>query len=319
MSWNRADSLGEVLDRLLDLAIDQAVVADNASEDGTPEVVACRIEQWAAAGRELVLLRFDENIGVAARNRAIERATGEYLLFIDDDSYPLPGSLERMADAMAMSPRTAIVGAFVVEIDGQKQVVNDTAPGSFDWMLRAGAKGEPPPDGFPTYFFPEGASLARRAAIEAVGGYYEPFFFTIEGFELCSRLFAGGWDVRYLPTAPFHHMKPAKPHAAVADMLRLGARNQIWYFWMRFPAALAARRIVAYALYDLLVALSRKAARSWAAGVVDAWRLREQVRGDRAVLPRDVVRRAEMRRGRDHVRFVLIMGRRWLTRSRPTP
>lgn len=319
MSRNRADAMGEVLDRLLHLPVDEAVVADNGSTDSTVEVVNARVARWAEQGRRLVLLALPENVGVAARNRAIAEASGDYLLLIDDDSYPLPGALERLVAAMQLNPRLAVVAGLVVEVDADKRVRNSTEPGSFDWMMRAGARGQPGPDGFPTYFFPEGASLARRAALAEVGGYYEPFFFTQEGFELTARLLRAGWDVRYLPTAPFHHMKPPKPPDAVANMLRLGVRNHIWYFWLRFPAPVALRRIPAYALYDLLQAVYRGAPGAWAAGVADAWQGRAVIKADREPLPRDLLRRVELRRGRDHLRLVLIMGLRWLSRFRPRP
>ncbi|HEX2040659.1 MAG TPA: glycosyltransferase family 2 protein [Acidimicrobiales bacterium] len=316
MARNRADVVGEVLHRLAELPIDEVVVVDNGSDDGTPEVVESCAADWEAP-RRLELVRCETNVGVAARNVALRRARNDLVLLVDDDSYPLPGSIERLVAAFEANDRLAVAGGFVVEVDEHKNVTNSTEPGSFDWMLRAGAVGDPPVDGFRTYFFPEGAALARRDAVLGVGGFYEKFFFTQEGFELTARLLGAGWDVRYLPTAPFHHMKAPKDRGDHSTLLRLAVRNHLWYFWLRFPPAVAARRIPAYAAYDLLQAAYRGVPGAWWAGVRDAWREREVVRDDRAPLDRAVVRRAELRRGRAHLRLVLLMGLRLLRRLRP--
>jgi GT2 family glycosyltransferase len=315
MARNRADAVGEVLDRLAALPIDDVVVVDNGSEDGTADVVAGRAADWQDP-RRLELVRLDDNIGVAARNVALRRAHHDLVLLVDDDSYPLPGSIERRVAAFEANDRLAVAAGLVLEVDVDKNVTNSSEPGSFDWMMRAGAVGDPPVDGFPTYFFPEGASLVRRDAVLDVGGFYEKFFFTQEGFELTARLFGAGWDVRYLPSAPFHHMKAPKARSDHAALLRLAVRNHLWYFWLRFPASVAARRIPAYAAYDLLQALYRGVPSAWWAGVRDAWRERHVVRADRAPLDRAVVRRAELRRGRAHLRLVLLMALRALKRLR---
>lgn len=315
MARDRAEAVGTVLDRLRELPVDEVVVVDNGSTDGTPEVVEARQAQWSEP-RRLVLLRQGANIGVAARNIAIEQATGDLLLLVDDDSYPLPGSIEALVAAFEANPRSAVVAGMVVELDEGGAIKATSEPGSFDWMMRAGAEGDAPPAGFPTYFFPEGAAMARRAALLEVGGYFEGFFFTHEGFELTARLIGAGWDVRYCPAAPFHHMGGARTKADFARTLRLSVRNQLWYFWLHFPLGLAVRRMPAYALYDLVQCLYRRVPGAWAGGVVDAWRQRSTIRGMRKPLPRQVVQRVELTRGRAHVRLLALMPVRLARRIR---
>ncbi|HEX9970027.1 MAG TPA: glycosyltransferase, partial [Acidimicrobiales bacterium] len=300
MARDAAAGIGRVIDHLHALPVDEVVVVDNGSTDGTAEEVLRRAHEWEPP-RRLEVVHCAENIGVAARNLAIERARGELLLLVDDDSYPLPGTIERLQAAFDANPRLAVTAGMVLELDEDGMVRVSTEPGSFDWMMRAGAQGTSPVDGFPTYFFPEGASMARRQALSEVGGYYEKFFFMHEGFELVSRLLAHGWDVRYVPDAPFHHLAGPKTRDGLRATLRLGVRNHLWYFWLRFPPSLAARRMAAYAAYDLVQCTYRRVPDAWVHGVLDAWRQRAVVRPDRAPLPRAVVRRAELRRGRMHV------------------
>jgi hypothetical protein len=89
-------------------------------------------------------------------------------------------------------------------------------------------------------------------------------------------------------------------------MLRLRVRNQLWYFYRHFPATVAARRIPAYLLFDLLESAKSGAFRSWAGGVHDAWGERAAVQGTREPLPRSVIRRAELNRGRLHLRLLAL-------------
>ena len=140
--------------------------------------------------------------------------------------------------------------------------------------------------------------MCRRSAFLQVGGFYEPFFFATTEVDLATRMLAAGWDVRYLPAAAFDHMKEPGGRASFERVLRRRIRNQIWYFCLRFPLAVAGRRVVAYALFDLINAVFRGVPKAWPGGIADAWRQRELVKGDRDPIPRDLVARVEGRRGR---------------------
>ena len=87
-------------------------------------------------------------------------------------------------------------------------------------------------------------------------------------------------------------------------MLRRRVRNQLWYFYRHFPAAVAARRIPAYLAFDLLESVKSGSTGSWGRGIYDAWHDRATVRGTRNPLPRDTIRRAELHRGRLHLRLL---------------
>ena len=82
---NRKDALAVTLDRLRDLPVDEVIVVDNASEDGTAELVRSR-------DSPVKLIETGDNLGTAGRNLGAEDARGELLLMLDDDAYPLPGA-----------------------------------------------------------------------------------------------------------------------------------------------------------------------------------------------------------------------------------
>ena len=293
LAFNRERSLRDVLARLEALPLLEVLVVDNASTDGT----AALVDGWGGRVR-----RVDPggNLGAAGRNHGAEAARGELLLMLDDDSWPLAGAVEAMAAAFAADPRLGALGGLVADVDDAGRVLRERELGTFDWFLRGDHRGPAPEAGIPTFFFPEGASMLRRTAYLECGGCFAPYFFNVTEVDLSTRLLGAGWDVRYLPQARFEHRKDAGGRAPAARVLRFGVRNQIWYFWRHFPAALAARRIVAYGLFDLVMCTAYGAPGAWAGGIAAAWRDRAQVRGTRHALPRDVTARAERGRGRLH-------------------
>jgi GT2 family glycosyltransferase len=301
---NRREALEIVLDRLAELPVDEVLVVDNGSEDGTAALVASR-------GGKVRLLETGGNAGLAGRNRGAAEASGDLLLLLDDDAYPLPGAIETLVARFEQDPRLAVAGGFVRDVDGAGRVVRSTELGTFDWWLRSGRNGEAPAEGFPAFFFPEGAAMVRRSAFLAVGGYFEPYFHLVEGIDLTTRLLAAGWDVRYVPQAAFDHLKASSGRAS-ERALYLRIRNHLWYLWLRFPSHVALSRMLGYLAFDLVDSTYQRHPRAWARAMRDAWQQRELVRGERRPVSPAVRRRAELNRGRTHVRLLLGQLRRRL-------
>jgi glycosyltransferase involved in cell wall biosynthesis len=90
-TWNRAALVCEAIDSALVQrpGAVQVIVVDDASSDGTPEVVAARF------GATVQVIRLAERGGPgAARNAGMAVATGELLAFLDSDDVWLPGKLD---------------------------------------------------------------------------------------------------------------------------------------------------------------------------------------------------------------------------------
>jgi GT2 family glycosyltransferase len=294
LAFNREDALEVVIDRLAEIPVDEIVVM-NAGSPGSADVTR----------RDPRVTVVDaENAGIANRNLGARTATGELLLMLDDDSYPLPGAVEAMREAFERDSALGVLGGFVRDVDETGRVNAAVGPGSFDWFLRAGQEGAPA-GGLPSFFFPEGACMMRKRALLEAGGWFEPYYLAVSELDVATRMIAGGWDVRYLPAAQFDHMKAAGGMRGVAGTLRYRIRNQIWYFWLRFPIAVAALRIPTYLGFDLIESTYRGTVRSaWLPAIADAWRQRSRVRGMRDPLPGPVRRRAEMNRGRMHLKLL---------------
>ena len=67
----------------------ETILVDNASTDGTADAVAAEFP-------EVRILREQVNRGACAKNAGLAIARSKYVVFLDDDSYPLPGSIARM-------------------------------------------------------------------------------------------------------------------------------------------------------------------------------------------------------------------------------
>lgn len=91
----------------------EIVVLDNASGDGTPEMVAREFPDSR-------VLALEENVGFAAGvNRAVEASRGDYVLLLNPDTVVHPGSLEALLAFARAHPRHGIYGGRTLDPDGR--------------------------------------------------------------------------------------------------------------------------------------------------------------------------------------------------------
>jgi glycosyltransferase involved in cell wall biosynthesis/SAM-dependent methyltransferase len=101
--YNQAHFLGEAIESVLSQTYRnfEVIVVDDGSTDNTSEV---------ASRYEGVRLIWQENRGLAgARNRGLEEAKGEYVVFLDADDRLLPGALEAGLGCFEAHPECAFV------------------------------------------------------------------------------------------------------------------------------------------------------------------------------------------------------------------
>lgn len=263
LTYNCAHRLRRVLDHLVQL--DAPVVAvDNASQDGTPEVLS----QYPSI--EVVLA--SSNIGAAARNVGVERCRTPYVAFCDDDGWYEPGALDCAAELLDRYPSLALVNARIL-VGAEKRLDPISA--------EMAASPLPARDGMPgtaLLGFMAGACVVRKRAYCEVGGYRPEFFMGGEEEPLALALTQAGWQLQYVPEVVLRH----EPSQANVDQLRAyGMRNALWSRWMyrRLPWAVTS---------SLALLRERGFSRDSLRGLSLALRGLPWAVGHRRVLPREI-------------------------------
>jgi len=193
-------------------------VVDNASGDGTAEMVAREFD-------EVALTRAATNLGfAAATNLAIRAGDAPYVLALNPDTELTSGALDRLLELMDSRPEIGVCGPRLVLEDGS---FDHAAKRSFPTPLgalahftglgrrtRAGGRlaqyraPELRPDEAGAVDAVNGAfMLIRRAALEAVGRFDQGYWMYMEDLDLCYRLANAGWTTWYEPSATAVHVK----------------------------------------------------------------------------------------------------------------
>ncbi|MGQ9729832.1 MAG: glycosyltransferase family 2 protein [Candidatus Zipacnadales bacterium] len=105
--YNEELTIGEVIDRLLALPIEQQlIVVDDGSTDRTSAVIAARHDP------RLVSMRLDSNHGKGyAIREGLHRATGDYILIHDADLELLPEEISHLLAALQVGNAVVVYGS----------------------------------------------------------------------------------------------------------------------------------------------------------------------------------------------------------------
>jgi GT2 family glycosyltransferase len=228
ITHNRRDELLASLDRLTRLPEQpRIVVVDNGSVDGTADAVATRFPQ-------VEILPAGVNLGAAARNLGVRRVEAPYVALSDDDTWWEPGSLAHAADLFDAHPRLAIATARILV--GPEEEEDPICA----LLERSPLPAEPGMPGPPLLGFMAGASVVRRSAFLAAGGFEPRFFLGGEEELLAADLVASGWWLCYVPRLTVHH-HPSRRRDVSSRRWHL-LRNALWSAWLRRPVSGVLRK-----------------------------------------------------------------------------
>jgi N-acetylglucosaminyl-diphospho-decaprenol L-rhamnosyltransferase len=233
----------------------EVIVVDNASGDGSPDAVRARFPA-------LRVIANAENLGFSkANNIGLRAASGEYALLVNSDCEVRPGAAAALAAILDARPEVALAGPRHVGSDGSPQVSfgPDLRPLN-EWRqgrlvrgvkarradaLRAAATlsaRETEPD-----WLSASCVLARRRALDAVGGFDEDFFLYEEDVDLCLRLRRAGWRIVFTPAAlVVHHL--GRSMETAPETARLEYHRSHLRFYAKhnpLPQRLALRALIA--------------------------------------------------------------------------
>jgi len=189
----------------------EVIVVDDASTDET----ASALERWSRRDHRIRAIRNPHNAGfIESCNRGAASASGDLLIFLNNDTVPLPGWVEALVETFGTHPDAGAVGGMLVYPDGRLQeaggvIFSDGSGANF-------GRGDRDLD-YPLYNYLRpvdycsGALLATRRELFAdLGGFdarYRPAYY--EDSDYCFGVRRAGLEVYYQPRSAVVHFEGA--------------------------------------------------------------------------------------------------------------
>jgi len=274
VSWNAIKYLDECLTSIFEQARPwpfEVVVVDNASTDGSPEMVQQRFPQ-------VVLLRNAENLGFAkANNIGFRSCSGDYIALVNSDVHVLPGCIEHLVEFLDNVPRAGMAGPRIIGGDGRQQNSFRGFPRLWNMFCRALALDRLLPwvplfSGYllshrnlrtptPVEILSGCFLVVRRAALEQVGPLDEAFFIYGEDMDWCKRFLEAGWLAIFVPHAESIHYGGASSSNAPLRFFVEMQRADLQY-WRKHHSRAAASVYIAFTVLHHAVRIAGHSAAS---------------------------------------------------------
>lgn len=194
----------------------EVILVDDGSEDGTARVC----EEFAQGVR---VIRAAHGGAAAARNRGLEEARGEIILFTDADCEALPWWAATMVEAIEAGA-DGVKGTYRTK---QRELVARWVQAEYESKYRR-MEGLDEIDFIDTY-----SAGYRREALEAVGGF-DADVVMVEDQELSFRMSEKGYKLKFVPEGIVYH----RHVSTVRDYVRRKFRIGYWKVLVmsRYPA-----------------------------------------------------------------------------------
>ncbi len=247
----------------------EVVIVDNASSDGSVDVVARMAPQAH-------VLRQDRNLGFAGGvNAGAHASHGDWIAVLNNDTEAAPGWLSECMRAAERRPEADFLACRILYLKEGDRVYS-----AGDCFLRAGIgyrRGQElrdrPEYAMETEIFAASgcAALYRTSVWREAGGYDERFFAYLEDVDLALRLQSRGRRGWYVPEAVVYHLGAATSGGEFSRLaVRLRTRNALLLLCRNLPARLLWRgspRILAAQLTWLIRAILHGRAWSYLRGL----------------------------------------------------
>jgi N-acetylglucosaminyl-diphospho-decaprenol L-rhamnosyltransferase len=265
VNWNAGRHLLDCLDNvrvtpLGDFELEQVVVVDNASSDGSAD-------NLHFPELPLSVVRNSENRGfAAASNQGARGSSADYLLFLNPDTRVLPDSFQIPIEFLE-KPENAKVGICGIQLLDEAGNVSQSCSrfptaGSFfslmlglDRFFSSRFKGHflsredhlksRPVDQVMGAFF-----LVRRKLFESLSGFDERFFVYFEDLDFSYRAKQTGWESYHLATAQAYHRGGGCSENVKARRLYYSLCSRILYSYKHFGAIAATAVMLATLLIE---------------------------------------------------------------------
>jgi N-acetylglucosaminyl-diphospho-decaprenol L-rhamnosyltransferase len=270
VNFNAGDHLIDCVRSLRRAGVDDVLVVDNASTDGSPQ-------RLRAVDAAVTLIDTGANLGYGGGvNRGLEAAAGDHVLVLNADVVVDPGAVARLVAVLDAEADVGIAGPRVDEVDGTTYPSARTFPRLRDAVGHAFVGLVTTDNRFSRrYLMTEGDAaaardvdwvsgacfLARRAALTAVDGFDTAYFMYLEDVDLCWRVGQAGWRIRYEPAARVTHVQGVSTAQTPYRMLAAHHRSLLRFWWRTtgWPGRLLAPAVLLGLALRLALMVARRA------------------------------------------------------------
>lgn len=204
----------------------EAVVVDNASGDGSAEMLSARIT-GAPLSEWVTFIPLPLNGGFGwGNNQAMlhllhQKDPPDAFYLLNPDALIQPGALQALADCLTRSPEAAAVGSQLLNTDGTlsgSAFRFPTIAREFMRGIRIGLVGKilgveptlvPYGESGPVDWVTGASVLVRTSALGEAGLFDTGFFLYFEEVELMHRLVTHGWKIYHCPESRVMHIAGA--------------------------------------------------------------------------------------------------------------
>jgi N-acetylglucosaminyl-diphospho-decaprenol L-rhamnosyltransferase len=247
-------ALGSCVASLRAEGIQDVVVVDNASNDGSPDALE-------ASDPDVRVVRTGRNLGYGAgANRGLLLVDNEFVLVCNPDVVVHAGSVAALAAALEGDPAAALAGPAIFQNDGRRYSSARRFPTWGDAVGHAVLSPLSSRNRFSRRYRMDDLSatatvrvdwvsgacfMARRSALVRLGGFDERYFMYVEDTDLCWRAAQAGFGVLYVPAATVSHDQglstARRPYRMLVahhrSALRFAARTATGWRRATLPAA----------------------------------------------------------------------------------
>ncbi len=199
----------------------EIIVVDNDSHDGTQSYLQEVLD--GQQQEQLIFIANKENVGFGkANNQALEQAHGDYILFINPDTFVGEDTIQTCLDFISTHPEAGIIGSRMLNINGSFAKESRRAvplPLTSFYKLCGLTALFPNSPIFGKYYMQyldeskickidvvSGAfMMTSKKLLEKYGAFDEEFFMYGEDIELSYRFSKYGYQNYYLPTRILHY------------------------------------------------------------------------------------------------------------------
>ena len=211
----------------------EIIAVDNGSADGTTEY----LQEQAA----IISILLPDNGGIAGYSAGFNKAQGQYLLILDDDSCPLAlAGIDQALQTLDQRSDIGVIAAHIQTPDGKPQ---------WSWHLPVSDKFSRSP------FFIGCGFIIRRELFAKIGWYPEDFFLYQNEIEVSFQVRLQGYDIFYDPACIIVHRGTPSQRPGWRRVF-YPTRNTLWLIRRYYPQPQASYLILSRLIIGLVRAVN---------------------------------------------------------------